>query len=283
MGNSDRSYKKIYQKLPPLSSSHTPHTPHTSHTLLFSADPTLICHSLFPILSMIFVCCRSQKHKKKIIRAMAFLLLSLVVGLTIGYFTPTKWGNYSNENGAIAIYVYNSGIHTDILVPVKTPLWNWQESIDLQSIDVRSNSLEYLGFGFGDRTFFIETYQGAFPKISSLLSALFLPTPSTILVSFYRNIPHNLPQIKCLKISNYHYLQLANFINNSFQLDSENKKVIIEQLPSYRGSFYEAKANYSILRSCNDWTAETLRNAEINTPVWSGLSSAIMWHLKSNC
>lgn len=230
-----------------------------------------------------FFVCRSRKHKYKIIGIVALFFISLVISLTVGYFTPTNWGNYSNENGAIAIYVKKSGIHTDILVPVKTPVWNWQKSIDFKSITTDSNSIEYLAFGFGDRTFFIESSHGGFPQISSLFSALFLPTPPTMRVLVYRDISQNLPEIKCVKISKYHYLQLVNFIKDSFQLDGENNKIIIEKLPNYRGSFYEARGTYSILRSCNDWTGEALRTAEVNTPVWSGLSSAIMWHLKSSC
>ncbi|NEP43811.1 MAG: DUF2459 domain-containing protein [Okeania sp. SIO2H7] len=232
---------------------------------------------------MIFFKCRHRKSCSKILRLVALFLASLVACLILGYFTPTQWGNYSNRNGAIAIYVYNSGIHTDILVPVKTPLWNWQEPIDLKSIAADTDSIEYLAFGFGDRSYFLETSGGELPKISTTFNALFLPTPPAMRVLLYRDIPQNFTDIKCVVISNYNYLNLVKFIDNSFKTNSQNNKNIINKLPNYRGGFYEAKGTYSILRACNDWTAEALRIAEVNTPVWSGLSSAIIWHLKSNC
>ena len=231
---------------------------------------------------MIFKC-RCRKKILKFSRRLALVFLSIIVSLALGYFIPTKWGNYSTINGDIPIYVYNSGIHTDILVPVKTPLWNWQKSIDLKSIAADTNSIKYLGFGFGDRSYFLETSQGEPPKFSTIFNALFLPTPPAMRVLAYRNIPQNNSKIKCLKISNFNYLNLVHFLDNSFNLDLKNRKNLIEKIPNYWGGYYEARGTYSILRSCNDWTAEALRTAEINTPVWSSLSSAIMWHLKSNC
>jgi uncharacterized protein (TIGR02117 family) len=219
---------------------------------------------------------------------LGFFLISIIVSLAIGYFTPTQWGNYSNINGDIHIYVYNSGIHTDILVPVKTPLWNWQQRIDLKSIAADTNSIKYLAFGFGDRSYFLETSVEQAsrllpPKFSTIFNALFLPTPPAMRLLAYNNIPQKHSKIKCLKISTNNYLNLVIFLDNSFQSNAKNRKNFIEKIPNYRGGFYEARGTYSLLRGCNDWTAEALRTAEINTPVWSSLSSAIMWHLKSNC
>jgi len=232
---------------------------------------------------MTFFKCRCRKSLSQFFRLVALFFISLVVALTIGYFTPTEWGDYSAQDGDISIYVYNSGIHTDILVPVKTPLWNWQQSIDLKSIAADGNSLKYLAFGFGDRSYFLETSRGAPPKVSTIFNALFLPTPPAMRVLAYNNIPQKYSKIKCLKISKINYLNLVNFLDNSFQSNAENRKNFLEKIPNYRGGFYEAKGTYSLLRGCNDWTAEALRTAEINTPLWSSLSSAIMWHLKSNC
>lgn len=232
---------------------------------------------------MAFFKCRCRKNLSNFFRLVGLFFISLVVSLALGYFTPTKWGDYSAQDGDISIFVYNSGIHTDILVPVKTPLWNWQQRIDLKSIAADTNSLKYLAFGFGDRSYFLETYQGAPLNFSTIFNALFLPTTPAMRLLAYRNTPQKNSQIKCLKISNVNYLNLVNFLDNSFKLDAKNRKVFIKNIPNYRGGFYEARGTYSLLRGCNDWTAEALRTAEINTPVWSSLSSAIMWHLKSNC
>ena len=88
---------------------------------------------------------------------------------------------------------------------------------------------------------------------------------------------------KCVKFSGKNYLRLVNFIKNSFQLDPADNKIKISYGYDNSDSFYEAKGSYSILRTCNDWTAEVLQKADVNTPLWSTLSSAIMFHIISGC
>ena len=224
------------------------------------------------------------KNKKN--QVILILIFVVTITLTIGYFTPRKlWNNncdFSLINKDIKIYIYNTGIHTDILVPVKNKTWDWQEHLNIKSIAHPSFSINYLAFGFGDRAYFLETYSGTSLPIKTTFKALFLPTPSAIRVLAYQNIPQQY-QIKCVMISTYNYFKLMEFINNSFQFDAQGNRINLTIDPNYGGGFYAAKDTYSILRSCNDWTGEALRLAGVNTPLWSGLSSSIMYHLKNGC
>jgi uncharacterized protein (TIGR02117 family) len=119
-------------------------------------------------------------------------------------------------------------------------------------------------------------------KISTILKALFLPTPSVMYVKGYQIIPSYL-EVKCIKINQKDYWQLINFIQSTFQLDANGRQIRLGDGHTNNAGFYAAKGSYSILRNCNSWTSEGLRKADVNTPFWSGLSSAIMLHLKSNC
>jgi Protein of unknown function (DUF2459) len=60
--------------------------------------------------------------------------------LTIGYLTPRKWGNYSQTNCEIPIYISNQGIHTDIIVPVKNEYFNWHQYLRFTEIGRDANS-----------------------------------------------------------------------------------------------------------------------------------------------
>ncbi|MEM1167902.1 MAG: DUF2459 domain-containing protein [Cyanobacteria bacterium P01_H01_bin.35] len=224
--------------------------------------------------------------KKKITKILLSLILSLFICLNIGYFTPRNLGNnYCDLNSAkkgIPIYIYNTGIHTDILVPTKTKSWDWQEYLNLKLIANPSASINYLAFGFGDRAYFLETYTGTSLPIVTTFKALFLPTPSAMRVLAYKNIPQQY-EIKCVMISQYNYLMLMEFINDSFQFDAQGNRRSLTIDPNYRVGFYAAKDTYSILRACNDWTAEALRLAGVKTPLWSGLSRSIMYHVNSGC
>ena len=203
--------------------------------------------------------------------------------MTIGYLTPRKWGNYSQTDCAIPIYIAREGIHTEIVVPVKNEYFNWNQYFPLKKIGREPNyEYKYLSFGWGDRAFMLETPTSGSINPVTVFNALFLPTPSTLQVQGYRVLPQN-EETKCVKISGANYLRIVNFIKNSFQLDAGGNKLKISYGYHKNDSFYEANGSYSILRTCNDWTAEALRKGDVNTPLWSTLSPAIMFHLNSSC
>ncbi len=220
--------------------------------------------------------------KKTLIRLLVASLCFFCL-LAIGYLTPRKWGNYSQTDCTIPIYIANQGIHTAIVVPVKNEFFNWHQYLRLSEIGREANSeYKYLSFGWGDRAFMLETPTSATINPVTAFNALFLLTPSTVQVQGYLVFPRN-KETKCVKISGANYLKIVNFIKSSFQLDAGGNKIKIRYGYHKSDSFYEANGSYSMLRTCNDWTAEALRKADVNTPLWSTLSSAIMFHLNSGC
>ncbi|MEG4199479.1 TIGR02117 family protein [Microcoleus sp. Pol12A5] len=220
---------------------------------------------------------------RKNIQRLGIVILSFTAFLTIGYLTPRKWGNYSQADCTISLYISNQGIHTEIIVPVKNEYFDWNQFLPLTEIGRDATSdYKYLSFGWGDRAFMLETPTSGSINPVTALKALFLPTPSTVHVQGYRVTPQNI-ETKCVKISGANYIKIINFLKDTFQLDAAGKKMKISYGYDNSDSFYEAKGSYSLLRTCNDWTAEGLQKAEVNTPLWSTLSSAIIFHLNSGC
>ncbi|MEG4517524.1 MULTISPECIES: TIGR02117 family protein [unclassified Microcoleus] len=220
---------------------------------------------------------------RKIIQRLGIVILFLSAFLTIGYLTPRKWGNYSQADCTISLYISNQGIHTEIIVPVKNEYFDWNQFLPLTEIGRDATSdYKYLSFGWGDRAFMLETSTSGSINPVTAFKALFIATPSTVHVQSYRIVPPDI-ETKCVRISGKNYWRIVNFIKNSFQLDAVGKKMKISYGYGNSDSFYEAKGSYYVLRTCNDWTAEALQKAEVNTPLWSTLSSAIMFHLNSAC
>jgi uncharacterized protein (TIGR02117 family) len=196
---------------------------------------------------------------------------------------PAKWGNYPTERCEIKICVSNTGIHSNIIVPTENRVFDWHKYLSIDGIGIdNAKNYNYLSFGWGDRDFYMSTPSLVNLKLSTTFKALFLPTPSVMYVKGYQIIPNYL-EVKCIKINQNDYWQLTNFIESSFQVDANGRKIRLGNGHTDNAGFYAAKGSYSILRNCNSWTAEGLRKADVNTPLWSGLSSAIMLHLKRNC
>lgn len=213
-----------------------------------------------------------------------FLLAGLSIALlSIGSLTPRKWGDRSKENCHFEVCIRDTGIHADIVVPIKNKIFDWRNELYLNEIGRdKLTNYNYLSFGWGDRDFYMQTPTWQDFNIVTALRALFLPTPSVMYVQSDRVIPSNI-RIKCVKVSRTDYLQLMEFIKDTFQVDTKGRKIRIGNGHRPNAGFYAAKGSYSILRNCNSWAAEGLRAADINTPLWDGLSVAIMWHLRSGC
>lgn len=220
--------------------------------------------------------------RRSLYRCFATIFFSLAL-LCCAALIPAQWGYHSKHHCEIKVCVSNTGIHSNIIVPTENRVFDWHQYLSIDEIGIdNTKSYNYLSFGWGDRDFYMSTPSLANLKLSTTFKALFLPTPSVLYVKGYQIIPNYL-EVKCIKINQTDYFQLINFIESTFQLDANGRQIRLGNGHTDNAGFYAAKGSYSILRNCNSWTAEGLRKADINTPLWSGLSSAIMLHLKSDC
>ncbi|MCP6760958.1 MAG: TIGR02117 family protein [Fischerella sp. CENA71] len=211
------------------------------------------------------------------------LVLFSFILLAIKAFIPIKWHCYSQSNRDIKICVYNTGIHSNIIVPTTNNIFDWHKFFSISKIGIdTAPNYNYLSFGWGDKDFYMLTPSLSDLKFSTTFKALFLPTPSVMYVKGYQVIPTDL-EVKCVRVSKNDYLRLTDYIQDSFQLDTKGRTVRLGNGHTVNAGFYAAVGSYSILRNCNSWTASGLRRANINTPVWDGLSSAIIFHLRNSC
>lgn len=210
-------------------------------------------------------------------------ILAIISLFLVSAFIPRKGGNYSKQTCNYQICVSNTGIHTNILIPTENNAYNWHEYLSIDKIGIdAANNYKYLSFGWGDKNFYMTVTSVSDLNFSSLLKTVFLPTPSIMYVKGYQSLPKNI-EVKCIHTDKANYLRLIKFIEASFQLDKNGRKIRIGNGHASNAGFYAARDNYSILRTCNAWTAEGLRKADINTPVWDALSSPILFHLRSGC
>ncbi len=213
---------------------------------------------------------------------LGLVLFSLIL-LAISAFIPRKWHYYLPTDCDMQICVSNTGVHFNIIVPTKNNFFDWHKFFSISKVDIDpAPDYNYLSFGWGDKDFYMLTPSLSDLKFSTTLKALFIPTSSVMYVKGYQVIPTDL-EVKCVRVSKNDYSRLMEYIQGSFQLDIKGKTVRLGNGHTVNAGFYAAVGSYSILRNCNSWTASGLRRANINTPLWDGLSTAIIFHLKNSC
>ncbi len=216
-------------------------------------------------------------------------VVGLATLLAIAALTPRHWGNFWGNSPPrpgcdLPIYVVGDGMHTNFWIPVRSPIFDWTQQVREVGKQPLS-AYRYLQFGWGDRIFYMETPSWSEVRPTNALRALFAPhNAAALLLKGYDRPPQSGPEtVRCLNLSPADYLALMAFLQASLQRDAQGKPLRLGSGQDGDSSFYAATGQYSILRTCNSWTADGLRRANVNTPLWGGLAPAVMHQLQDSC
>jgi uncharacterized protein (TIGR02117 family) len=217
---------------------------------------------------------------KLLIKLLGVVLL-IAVALGVGYFTPRQWGaSPAAASCEYKICVVKIEIHTDLILPIQNEGYDWRTVLGISN-----PKTQYVGFGWGEKNWYQDPPTQLLETLVKGSRALLLPNPAILRVQEYDRLPTDRP-LHCMGISRDEYLALVQYIQNSFAR-SQGERVLIAAHPADHTSgafkFYAATGTYSLFHTSNDWTADGLRRANVNTPLWAGLASSIMRLLKSTC
>ena len=204
---------------------------------------------------------------KTLISFITLIFLYVIFASTLSIIPSIP--NASNEKRSYEIFIKSNGIHTDVIIPKD----NLSESIESKLNQELSN---YLAFGWGDKGFYIDTPTWNDLTFSVAVKAMFLSSETVMHVTPYESINS---AFVSLRISKPQLEELLNYIEVSFQLDSNKFKKIDFEGYSDMDAFYKAKGSYSLFKTCNVWTGEALKGAGIKTGIWSPFDWGIIWNL----
>ena len=171
-----------------------------------------------------------------------------------------------------------NGIHTDIVVPVKSEAIDWSTFVPFSHTKSKKE-YKYIAFGWGDKGFYLDTSEWKDLKFSTAFNAAFWLGDSAIHTTFYDNMTID-DNCKKVDLSVEEYQKLIVYIKQSFDLDLNNKVELIKTDAVYgdSDSFYEAKGSYSLFFTCNTWAASALKAANKEAPLWTATQQGIFRH-----
>lgn len=186
--------------------------------------------------------------------------------------------NTENPKKGIEIYLLSNGVHTDIVVPVKSSLIDWSEKVQFHHTKAKDTTAQYLAFGWGDKGFYLNTPTWADLKFSTAFNAASGLSTSAMHCTFYKRMKED-ELCKKITITEKQYEQLISFIHDSFQL-KHNKIMKIETDAVYGNHdiFYEAKGSYNLFYTCNTWTNSALKAANQKASLWTVYDKGILYH-----
>lgn len=215
---------------------------------------------------------------KVILGIIVFFVVYIIIALTL----PCVGVNTEDENPKedVAIYIKTNGVHTDIVVPIKTEYKDWSEKVKFDHIASKDTAMQFIGFGWGDKGFYLNTPEWSDLKFSTAFNAAFYLGTSAMHATFFKQMKENESCIK-INISKEEYGKLITYIEDSFRHDADGNPILINATTYGKNdSFYEANRKYNLFYTCNTWANNALKAADQKAALWTPSDTGIFCHYR---
>lgn len=215
---------------------------------------------------------------KSVLFFIIFVLLWLLSAWCLSRITINKEQGAKEE---VTIYIKTNGVHTDIVVPVKSDQIDWSKEIKYSNTTLNDTTYHYLAMGWGDKGFYLETPEWSDLKVSVAFKAAFALSTTAIHATFYKHLNEN-DSCKKIIISREQYSRLITYIKESFKLNDKGHFMYINTTANYgkTDAFYEANGKYSFMKTCNTWANGALKASGQKCCLWTAFDTGIFLKYK---
>lgn len=214
-----------------------------------------------------------RNYLRYVFRACLFLLVLILLYLLVAFIFSMISTNPKVQacDSTTNYFITSNGVHLDILVPRE-----FFEGDEWDGLAI-PNGIQYVAVGWGDKGFYLDTPTWSDLKASTALKALFWRSETAMHLTYYYR-----PQStwKRLELCPDQEIALQDYIHGSFQKTQSGQLIQIPEAGYTKlDVFFEAKGNYSILRTCNNWANQAVQAAQVKTAVWSPFDWGVLRHL----
>jgi uncharacterized protein (TIGR02117 family) len=204
------------------------------------------------------------------VAALVGLVASYAVAGLIGGSIPSNREWRAPAQG-VHIFVESNGVHTGIIVPKVAAGVDWRgvaRAADLR--DPRFAAFDHLAFGWGEKTFYLETPTWAEVKLRTVVASA-VGSERTLMHVEHLPLPRSGDGAREIVVTPEQYRRLAAYIRASFRGGGARYR-------GYAGydAFYDANGRYSAMRTCNAWTGDALRFAGVRVGWWTPFPVTVM-------
>ncbi|SIR13786.1 TIGR02117 family protein [Chryseobacterium sp. RU33C] len=210
---------------------------------------------------------------------LGIVIIYAILGLLIPYIPVSAKDD--GQKKEIPIYIYTNGVHTDIVMPVKNDLQDWSQKIPFGNTKSKKTDYQYIGIGWGDKGFYLDTPTWADLKFSTAVKAAFWLSDSAMHCTYYNTMKEG-DDCKMIMISRSQYENLVKYVEDKFDRDQNGNFMLIPTSAVYgdNDAFYDAKGTYSFLYTCNTWSNNALKAAGQKAALWTPSDFGIFQHYK---
>lgn len=201
-------------------------------------------------------------------------LLYVSAALSLPQITVPAEADRGNE---VTAYILSNGVHTDIVVPVRSSAMDWTREVSFAHTTGQDSSAAWVAFGWGDKGFYLETptWGDLTPRVAC--TAMFGLGSSAMHVTFHQHMEEG-ALCKRINLSSAQYQRLVAYIHDSFARDASGGTQVIITNANYGSSdaFYDGVGTFSLFRTCNVWTNDALKACGQKACWWTPTDTGIL-------
>jgi len=99
-------------------------------------------------------------------------------------------------NQTIVVYLMNSGVHTDFVLPVSNEHVDWRRYFPIENTKEKDTSLTFIAIGWGDKDFYLNTPEWADLTLKTAVSAGLGLGTSAVHATYHASILKDRPTVK---------------------------------------------------------------------------------------
>lgn len=204
--------------------------------------------------------------------------------LIVGIFMLTAWIGSSiprnsdweapdaNDPQTVTLMLETNGIHTGIIMPLVSPDKDWREVFPRSDLPNPNRPYTHISVSWGEREVFLNTPTWSDLTLSAAIGAAFGGDGLLHVAHYVRPITGE--DVKTLRITRAQYRALVADIESLVPPNPATREVNAGY-GSY-DVFYDSAGTYHLGNTCNQWTADRLANAGIETALWSPFPGGVM-------
>jgi uncharacterized protein (TIGR02117 family) len=188
----------------------------------------------------------------------------------------------TTEAATVPFFIHSNGVHTDLVVPIKTSFIDWSQQLPFSNTQSHDSTYHFVGIGWGDKGFYLETPTWAELKPRTAIRAGFWLSTTLMHTTYYREADLVAsPQCVPLHLTPTQYRRLIAYIQKSFQRDAAGS---FNWVPGHsyadNDAFYEANSRYSLLNTCNTWANKGLKISGQKASLWTPFDTGILYQYR---
>jgi uncharacterized protein (TIGR02117 family) len=209
----------------------------------------------------------------KAVAWIALLLGLAMLAAWIGSAIPRN-GDWQEPDQGIELMLESNGFHTGIVMPVVTPIKDWRETFPGAARITPDGAVTHIAVGWGEEDVFLRT-----PTWSDLDPATVARIATTGGTGLVRVSPYVRPAPsewhRPFRVTPAQYARLVRIVEAALAPPNRDGTRTVLHDTYSSDAYYPARGRYTLWRTCNQWTSNTLADAGVKTGWWTPFAGGV--------